>query len=238
VSIALHLLPGLAVTVIYVAIAPVAVRHGIPPFLVILVLALFLVIPFELGWLLYQGAKRNGSISLEGIVAYRDRMPIGQFVLFAVFLLVWVLFSAAVLFRPVEGLIIERLFSWVPSIYFADDFAQRLDEYHRTVLVITALAGVVLNGIAGPIVEEMYFRGYLLPRIPHRTGGWAPLLNSCLFSLYHFFTPWQIPLRILAFTPLFYVVWWKRNVYLGMFVHCAANLVGMSFMLISILGGS
>jgi hypothetical protein len=31
----------------------------------------------------------------------------------------------------------------------------------------------------------------LLPRIS-RFGGWAPLINTVLFSLYHFFTPWQL----------------------------------------------
>jgi membrane protease YdiL (CAAX protease family) len=39
------------------------------------------------------------------------------------------------------------------------------------------------------VVEEMYFRGYLLPRIS-RLGAWAPLVNTVLFSLYHLFTPW------------------------------------------------
>jgi len=234
-SLALHLLPGLVITVIYVAVAPLAIRYGIPLFLVILVLALFLLIPFELGWLLYHGKKRNSSLSLAGIVVYRKRIPIRRFIAYTVTLLAWVFFAAAVLYRPMEKPIIETFFSWVPSIYLLDNFVERLEEYDRTILMITALTGVLLNGFAGPIVEEMYFRGYLMPRIPRVAGAWAPFLNSCLFSLYHFFTPWQIPLRILAFTPLFYAVWWERNVYLAMVVHCTANLAGMSMMLISIL---
>jgi hypothetical protein len=39
-------------------------------------------------------------------------------------------------------------------------------------------------------VEEYYFRGYLLPRLS-RFGSLAPVINVALFSLYHFFTPWQ-----------------------------------------------
>lgn len=31
----------------------------------------FVLIPFELGYLLYQGKKRNGNLSLRGIVLYR-----------------------------------------------------------------------------------------------------------------------------------------------------------------------
>lgn len=234
-SIALHLLPGLVVTVIYSALAPLAIRNGIPLFLLLLLLVLFLLIPFQLGWLLYIGKRRNGSFSLESVVVYRERMLIQQSIVFTVTLLVWVFFAAAFLYRPMETPIIERFFSWVPSIYFLEYFVEHIDEYNRTILLITALTGILLNGLVGPIVEEMYFRGYLMPRIPCRSGAWAPFLNSCLFSLYHFFTPWQIPLRILAFTPLFYVVWWKKNIYIGMLVHCTANLAGMSIMLIRIL---
>jgi hypothetical protein len=36
----------------------------------------------------------------------------------------------------------------------------------------------------------VYFRGHLLPRID-RFGRGAPVLNAVLFSLYHFWTPWQ-----------------------------------------------
>jgi hypothetical protein len=34
-----------------------------------------------------------------------------------------------------------------------------------TVLLITWAFGLIMNGVAGPVMEEVYFRGYLLPRI-------------------------------------------------------------------------
>ena len=55
----------------------------------------------------------------------------------------------------------------------------------------------LLIGIIGPTVEELYFRGPLLPRID-RLGAWAPVLNSGLFALYHFWSPWQLPVRLLV----------------------------------------
>lgn len=84
---------------------------------------------------------------------------------------------------------------------------------------------MVLNVFAGPMVEELYFRGYLLPRMT-RYGRWAPLLNVTLFSLYHFWSPWSFLSRIAGVTPFAYAVWWKRNVYLGMAVHIALNAIG------------
>ena len=91
--------------------------------------------------------------------------------------------------------------------------------------------------MAWSVAEEVCFRRRLLPRI-FRLGGWAPHINILLFSLYHFFTPWQNPGRILAFTPLYYAVWRKRNIYLGMLVHCAGNLVGGVMMLAMVLGSA
>ena len=59
-------------------------------------------------------------------------------------------------------------------------------------------------------------------------GRWAPLVNVSLFSLYHFWSPWQIVARILGFGPTVYAVRWKRNVYLGMVVHCSLNTIAVA----------
>ena len=91
---------------------------------------------------------------------------------------------------------------------------------------MTLVAFLVLNGLVGPIVEELYFRGYLLPRLD-RLGRWAPLVNVSLFSLYHFWSPWQVAARILGIGPMVFAVRWKRNVYLGMLIHCTLNLISV-----------
>jgi uncharacterized protein len=91
---------------------------------------------------------------------------------------------------------------------------------------VNFLVTLVLNGIAGPVVEELYFRGYLLPRIPV-ARLWAPLINVVLFSLYHFFSPWQNITRIVALMLLVYAVSWKRNLYLSILVHCSLNTLGL-----------
>ena len=94
---------------------------------------------------------------------------------------------------------------------------------------------MLANGIVGPVVEELYFRGYLLPRIAW-LGRWAPVLNTVLFSLYHFFTPWANVGRIVALLPMVYTAWWKRNIYLSMAVHVLWNLGAMMLLLAVLLG--
>jgi len=90
---------------------------------------------------------------------------------------------------------------------------------------LTFLVYLVVNGLALPIIEELYFRGYLLPELEHY-GNWAPLINLSLFALYHLWTPWETISRILWMLPWVYVVWHKRNIFLIIITHCAANLIG------------
>jgi hypothetical protein len=66
------------------------------------------------------------------------------------------------LFPPLDGFLMEKVFSWLPGWFF---FAENFTQYSTAVLLVTWTFGLVVNGIAGPVVEEMYFRGYLLPRI-------------------------------------------------------------------------
>ena len=165
---------------------------------------------------------------------YREPLSAWQYVVLSLLLLFWLAFVATVVNPPVESAIVDSFFSWVPSVYFFNSFADHISDYSRSTLIVSALLLVVINGVVGPIVEELYFRGYLMPRIS-RLKWWAPLFNSVLFSLYHFFSPWQNPLRILAFTPVFYTVWWKKNIYIGIIVHCLGNLLGSVGVLILVM---
>ena len=94
-------------------------------------------------------------------------------------------------------------------------------NYLKLTLIIT----IIINGFIGPIIEETYFRGYLLARMGI-FGKFAPLINMLIFSLYHFFTPWQFLTRIIAGTPWVYSVWINRNHKIGSIVHCTLNICG------------
>ena len=234
-SILLHLLPGFFVVLFYILTAPLALKFGLPTFFALMVGLGIVLIPFELGYLLIQAKKRNGTLSLRGIVVYREPMPVWQYVVLWLVLFTWLGLFFGMLAEPVDKFFIDRFFMWLPNWFFLLRPTSQLDQYSHSALIVTAILGLLLNGIAGPIVEELYFRGYLLPRLS-RLKGWAPALNILLFSLYHFFTPWENLIRILAITPMIYVVWWKKNIYIGMIVHCTGNIVGSIGMLVMVLG--
>jgi hypothetical protein len=214
----------------YVLAAPLVRSLGFPSLMAIYLAILFVLIPFELGYLFYR-ARRNGS-SLGSVVLYREPVPRAQFVALVLGLLAWSSIFYVLVYPPLDAFFIENVFSWLPDPFFLiEDFAR----YSTAALVITWVLGFVVNGIAGPMVEEVYFRGYLLPRIS-RFGVWAPLINTVLFSIYHFFTPWQNVGRILGLLPLVYAAWWKRSIYVSMGAHALGNVSAMLLMLPVLFG--
>ena len=69
-SVGFHLLPGALTTAVYGLLAPIMMASGFPALFALLLAALLVLIPFELGYLLYQAQKNNRSFSLQGVVLY------------------------------------------------------------------------------------------------------------------------------------------------------------------------
>src|SRR5215218_6753120 len=216
-TLVLHLLPGVLILAFFVAVAPILWSLGFPPVMAVYLASVFVLIPFELGYLIYQ-ARKTGT-SLGSIVLYRQLVPRGQFFALVGALFVWgiIIFP---LVTPVDSFLKESLFPWLPEwLDYSNGFS----------------TGFIVNGIATPVVEELYFRGYLLPRIS-RFGAWAPLINTVLFSLYHFFSAFQNVGRFITFVPMVYAAWWKRSIYVSMAAHILGNVAGAVLTLLLILG--
>jgi membrane protease YdiL (CAAX protease family) len=231
-SAILHLAPGILITTFYVLTAPAIVRYRAPPIGALLLAILCVAIPIELGELVRQGYRRSGRYWLSGIVGYRQPLRWWEYPLIVVaFLLLALLISGAT--GVVDMVLTNRLVQFLPPWLFLNDYTQYAG-YSRNVLLATFAATLVINGLAAPIVEELYFRGYLLPRLS-RFGALAPLLNAGLFTLYHFWQPYAYVSVIAVIIPFVYLIWWKRNIYLAIAIHCALNLIGNSLFFVSLL---
>ena len=218
-SVVLHLLPGALITIFYIGAAPVVRDLGFPALMAFYLAIVLVLIPFELGYLLYRA--RTEDVSLGSVVLYRDPVPRAQLVGLVTATFIWASLIAMLLFPALDQFLTDTFFSWVPAWFFyTEDFAQ----YSTAVLAITWVFGLLANGIAGPVVEELYFRGYLLPRM-EKMKGWAPLVNAVLFSLYHFFAPAGNPSRIAGSIPMAYIVRWKKSIFLSMLAHCLLNTI-------------
>jgi membrane protease YdiL (CAAX protease family) len=221
--LALFLVPGAFMTVAYAVIAPFIETAGFPPIAALLLAILIVLVPFELGVILRAG--RGQPQRIRSVVPYRHPLPFRDW-LWLVPVLIVTAFVGFGLSMAIEPTVIDGLFGWLPDWFVRPIDPDRVGDYSREAWLVTLAAYLVLNGFVGPIVEELYFRGYLLPRMDWM-GRWAPLVNVSLFSLYHFWSPWQVLGRILGFGPTVYAVRWKENVYLGMVVHCSLNTLGI-----------
>jgi membrane protease YdiL (CAAX protease family) len=217
----LFLVPGALLTLAYVLLAPVIDAAGFPPIAALLVAIVIVLLPFELG-VIVRASRGQG---IRSVMPYRRPIPLRDW-LWLVPVLIVAAFVGFGVSMAIEPAIIDSLFGWLPDWFIRPIDPDRVQEYSREAWLLTLAAYFILNGYVGPITEELYFRGYLLPRMEWM-GRWAPLVNVSLFSIYHFWSPWQILGRILGLGPTVYAVRWKQNIYLGMVVHCALNTLGM-----------
>jgi membrane protease YdiL (CAAX protease family) len=218
----LHLLPGILIGAIFFLLAPIAQRNGLPPVWAHGIADLVVLVPFVFGLLYYEGYKKNGRLSLEGVVLYREPIPWWQYLIFVPLLLA----AGALipLLEPVSNTIFQELFSWWPAMY---NLLPDLSLYSRSILVSTLIFQFLVIAIIAPITEEIYFRGYLLPRLS-RFGFWAAPIHAALFALFHVWTPWLAVARAVGLIPFTLIVQWKRNIYIAIIMHIIINLLDLT----------
>lgn len=214
-SIILHLLPGILVGGFYFLARKPVINLGFPSIFALFLAFALVLVPVELGYLFVQGKKTTGRYTLRGIISYRNPILWWQYIGWPIIIVtvIGIIFSAL---KPIDAFIQEKLFFWMPDLNSGLD-----GNYSRTVLIITYAMSLIFNVFLAPLVEELYFRGYLLPRI---NGRFAILFHSFLFAAIHVFTPWMMITRTLGLLPLVFGVK-NLNIYVGMIVHILCNSV-------------
>ena len=216
-SVILHLLPGILIGCFYLLVRQPVASMGYPSIIALILAYAFILIPIELGYLLDQGKKKTGRFTLQGIISYRNSIPWWQYLVWVlvIFIAVGVIFT---LLKPVDAFLQGKLFFWLPDINYGLD-----GNYSRKTLIVTYSLVFIFVAFLVPLVEELYFRGYLLPRMK---GKFAPLLHSFLFAVQHVLEPWRIITRTLGFLPILFGVK-KKNIYIGIIVHILCNTVNV-----------
>jgi uncharacterized protein len=226
-SVLLHLAPGVVVLAAYAALVPIARLYHVPSAAALAATGLVAIAPLQLALLRRHRRRHPG----EPAVQLRRRLP-------ATRVLAWALLEialAAVAFAvtaPLAGRL-QQAFSWWPAAWAVD--LGNHEGYTRGAQLTTALLFLLGTVLTAPLVEEYYFRGYLLPRMPRRLGSTGPLAHATLFALYHLQTPWLTPTRIVALTPLAYIAARTRDVRIGMVAHVLLNAVDLVVLALFIL---
>ncbi len=114
-STLLHLVPGAVVLVTYLSIfAPLSVLLALPRQLGYALNVLLVLVPIQLGCLLYFGYRKNRQASLDGIVLYRRSLPRRELIPLVLALFSWAVIVITLLGR-IDYLLLDRIFYWLPA---------------------------------------------------------------------------------------------------------------------------
>jgi len=223
--LALHLIPGAVFTVCLLFASRFFVRHGLTAYLAELVLIPVCLAPMLVGVMLSSARRSGPGLSLGRAIAYRKPGTLGDYVTWPILLfLLWGLCSLAIV--PLTGAIEGAIAGWFPAQLTTGAMVAGVASAPPGERLATLLVAVLFSGLLAPLVEEAYFRGFLLPRMAH-LGPAAPVVNAFLFGVYHFFSPWALPAVFVAFVPVAFVVQAKKNFRIGVVVHVLFNLTGI-----------
>ena len=217
----LHLFPGLLITLLYVLLAPVVNAAGYPSLMAGMIAFLLVILPFEWFYLLAKGKQVSGRYSLSAVLPTQP-VPLKKRILAISGGILAIVFIAGGM-QFFDTSIKEALEQWLPKWYFFDEDYK--SGYTKEAIIVTAGLRIVVYGFIIPIVEEQYFRGYLLPKIP-ATGVKAPMAGSILFALYHFWQPWNYPSLLLISGVLVFTAWHFKNYKISLYIHLIINLLG------------
>jgi membrane protease YdiL (CAAX protease family) len=231
-SALLHLAPGAALTAFVVAAYAVL---EVDPLIGLLVGILVVLAPLELGYLALYAHRNRGTWSPLAATDYRERLPLRRLLLTGLGLAAWMIVLVAFSFAVLDEWLSDAVFFWLPEAIGSMATIEGGDDPLSTgVLVAFVVLFFVANGVVGPVTEELYFRGHLLPRI-ERLGRGAPVLDTALFTLYHFHSPWRWPVIFFGFLPICTATWRRRSLRVGLAAHLIVNNVFVVMLLAGLL---
>ena len=218
-SILFHLYPGIAITACFAALTPLLLNFQVPPQLSILIVILLAAIPLLV---LHLNSVKNieHKTRISEINGYGNKLSTGKLVLYITGLVIF-MFTTWGITQPLNKIFTEKFFGWLPAWYTVQDFT----GYSKQIIIITLVINLLINGFLAPVIEEYYFRGYLLPRMA-AWGKWSFVANAVLFSLYHFWQPYIYLTLLIALLPLSWAVWKTKDLRVGIYTHCALNIIG------------
>jgi membrane protease YdiL (CAAX protease family) len=223
--IVLHLLPGLIFAGFFFVLSRVFIQHGYTGYLALLISIPVCLAPIELGVMLFWSSRFTGRIAVMEAVVYRRQGTAAEYIVLPLLLFIcWGVLAISM--SPIYQYVETHLAIFLPSWTTQEALIRGLIGVSQTQRSITLALGVILSGFVAPIVEELYFRGFLLPRMEH--WGWvAPVVNALLFGIYHFYFPGNVPGIFVTWLPISYVVMRMKNWRIGAVVHCLINLWGV-----------
>lgn len=220
---ALIFIPTLITTGAYIIIG--LHWQGIPSIALFYVMTMLILFPFEMGVILIASKKEYGKYSLKPAFVYHEKMDQKKILLYGLGLFCFAgLMSVTI--TPLEEMLVSPIAELVrqrtPN-YFDWTNMGLVRSCSKGLLLFTSILFLVMNSFVGPVIEELFFRGYLTSKL-ERLQWKSVVIVTILFSLYHLWQPFGNLFRIVTFGVVALITYRKRNIYISMTFHCLCNL--------------
>lgn len=217
-------LPTLLLTSVYVIIGLFWTQ--LPSIALFYGLTVLILFPYELGVILTASKKQYGKYSIKSAFQNHEKLKIREICLYGVILFCFAgLMSVTI--SPMEETLVAPMAELVKQRtpdYFDWSNIELTRSYSKGILLFTSVIFGIMNSFVGPIIEELFFRGYLTAKL-ERLGWRAAVIITVLFSLYHLWQPFGNLFRIITFGVVALITYRKRNIYISMVFHCLCNIL-------------
>ncbi len=215
----LQLTPGLASLPVFAVLAWVLAGQGIPNIFALALTILLVEAPVTWVIMLRHVRRETGArLTFATAFPWTASIPWWQYLLIGLPVIFFSIGMIVGVDPRLAELLLGSIFTWVPEWFVMHPDPSMFTSLSRELLLM--LWGLMLVGVViiGGFTQELYARGFLLPRIQH-LGKWAPAYNALLFSILHLIAPWSWIAFFVMTLPWAYLVWWRKSVKIGLFIH-------------------
>ena len=166
----------------YIFFSKVGILSGYPKVVILGFSTIFSTIPIELGYLFHVAKKEEGTFNIFKILGLKGKLKVKVLIFYSLASIIVGVIPLIAL-KPLSDYLLKTVFGWIPSWY---NFVQDMSLFSKNYIIIAILVSFFILTLIVPIIEELYFRGFLLARMKWM-GKYSVLYNVILFSVYHFF---------------------------------------------------
>ena len=187
-------------------------------------------------------AEGNSFTRTAFLTRFRLKKMTGKDWIYTLALFIVTVIIYAVLSSTSKWLIQFKLFS--PPEFLLPAVDPRLEHN----ILVDSFMGIPLKGqwwiaiiyliflIFNIVGEELWWRGYILPRQELAFNKWTWLIHGTLWGLFHIFWKWNLLVLIPSCLALSYVIYKRKNTWIGIIAHMAFNSVPLIGLIIGIIG--
>jgi membrane protease YdiL (CAAX protease family) len=216
------IISGSVIVMLYAAALHLQVFSGIlPNIAVFYIFGILGLVITQFGFMFYFSKKLYRSWNIKNILGLKTKLSLKEYLIWIPILIILTV-GLLMITQAVGKFLQGYFFDWVPDWFVFDT---DLTNYSNSTVLITLLLALIGGVLIGVITEEIFFRGFLLPRMAW-LGKWTVLLHVIVFAGYHFWSPWMFVPRVVALIPFIYIIKKKDSLILAIWFHCILNLVG------------